>query len=471
MTAIAEILVAGGARLSGSDVADTFYTDVILSEIGLNLMVGFEANHVPLDAGLVIHSAAYRRDQNPELMEADRLGIPILSYPEALGALSARHDSTGIAGVHGKTTTTAMAGSVVKAFGLPATILAGSAVGGFGGRSTRIFGSRYLVAETCEYRRHFLSFHPRRIVLTSVESDHQDYFPHYEDIRQAFVDYVKILPAGGELIYCADDAGAMEVTEMIRPARPDIVLTPYGFHAEGPWRILGYRAGKGRAAFRLHAFDAELELRVPGEHLALDATAAIALGVSLLRDLRQSDWPTTADIEALRTELLRFSGSKRRSEILGEAGGVLFMDDYGHHPTAIRETIKGIKAFWPDRRLVVDFMSHTHSRTAALFDDFVASLDGADRLVMHRIYPSAREEPDPSLSGNSLFEAVSRRWESQGRTTAGSLRYFDDPLEGRALLASWLEAGDLFLTMGAGDNWKLGLALLEGRKAGEKDAP
>jgi UDP-N-acetylmuramate--alanine ligase len=151
--------------------------------------------------------------------------------------------------------------------------------------------------------------------------------------------------------------------------------------------------------------------------------------------------------------LARFSGSKRRSEILGEAGGILFMDDYGHHPTAIRETIRGIREFWPNRRLVVDFMSHTYSRTKALFEDFAASLDEAEVVVLHGIYASARELPDPAVSGRKLFEAI------EARSPSRPAYFFEGVLEGLDDVAAALRPGDLFLTMGAGDNWRLGEAL------------
>jgi len=153
---------------------------------------------------------------------------------------------------------------------------------------------------------------------------------------------------------------------------------------------------------------------------------------------------------------------------LGEAGGVIFMDDYGHHPTAIRDTIEGIRQFWPGRRLVVDFMSHTYSRTKALFHEFASCLDRADLAVLHKIYPSAREIPDPELSGRLLFEAVER---SRRRAGGGETLFFDEVLDGLDALDAMLEPGDLFLTMGAGDNWKLGAELLKrrmGREGGKK---
>jgi UDP-N-acetylmuramate--alanine ligase len=467
MAALAEILSARGAMLSGSDVPDTFYTDAILKAIGVKMSLGFDASHLPSNAKLVVYSAAYSRENNPELLEAARRGLPVINYPEALGALSRRSDSSGIAGVHGKTTTTALAGSVISALGLPATILAGSAVSSFGGRSTMIRGERYFIAETCEYRRHFLSFRPSRIVLTSIESDHQDFYPTYGDIYAAFLDFLRLLPPNGELIYCADDAGASAAARDIAKERQDIAQTPYGEAAEGPYRLVSYAAGEGAARFRLAGLDAEFTLHMPGRHIALDASAALALAFSILNRERfagnsLNPTPGPADIAAAREALALFAGSKRRSEILGEVGGILFMDDYGHHPTAIRETIRGVREFWPQRRLVVDFMSHTYSRTKALFDDFAASLDGADALVMHGIYASARETPDPSVSGRMLFDAVGLRASSRPRY------YFESVLDGLDELESSLKPGDLFLTMGAGDNWKLGEALYERIKRGER---
>jgi UDP-N-acetylmuramate--alanine ligase len=466
MTALAEILAARGARLTGSDVPDVFYTDAILSAIGVQMRAGFEASHLPADAALVLHSAAYGRASNPELIEAAKRALPIMSYPEALGAISRQFDSSGVCGVHGKTTTTALTGSIVSALGLPATVLAGSAVSSFGGRSTLIRGERYLVAETCEYRRHFLNFKPTRIILTSIESDHQDYYPTYDDIYSAFLEYIRLLPDGGLLIYCSDDGGASSAAREIAQERPGIRIVPYGESAEGPYRIRSYETGGGRARFRLGGIDADFILRVPGRHIALDATAALALAFSLLqaedRVHGAGPWaPSAAQLEAAAAAISGFAGSRRRSEILGEAGGVLFMDDYGHHPTAIRETIRGIKEFWPERRLIVDFMSHTYSRTQALFDDFAACLDEADVLVMHGIYPSARETPIAGISGKRLFEEAARR-----RGDRPSL-YFEGVLEGADELLGALRPGDLFLTMGAGDNWKLGEELLARSKKGE----
>jgi UDP-N-acetylmuramate--alanine ligase len=466
MCALAELLHRAGSRVTGSDTTDVFYTDEILKALALPYTEGFDARNLPSDTELVIHSAAYSAETNPELAEALRRNLPILKYTDALGSFSGRFDSSGIAGVHGKTTTTAIAGTLIRAASLPAQILAGSAVGDFGGRSTLSLGDRYFVAETCEYRRHFLAFKPRRIVLTSVESDHQDYYPTYESIREAFVEYALKLPSGGELIYCADDEGASEVAAIVASSRSDLLLTPYGLSAEGPFRIESIQMAEERTIVRVSGFPGELRLRVPGRHVALDAVAAIALVSSLLRAERRretdADGWTVNTREAVRRALEGFRGSRRRSEIVGEADGILVMDDYAHHPTAIRTTLEGLKAFYPKRRLVVSFMSHTYTRTAALLDEFAAAFGAADEVIFHKIYGSARERYEGGVTGRTLYERAA--------PLCHAARYVEEPLDAADELCEELRPGDLLLTMGAGDNWRLGKAVLEKLEAGTRRA-
>jgi UDP-N-acetylmuramate--alanine ligase len=464
MCALAELMHTTGYRVSGSDRGDVFYTDAILKALGIPYYENFSSGHIRDDFDLVIYSAAYSFETNKEMAEARRRSLRVIKYTDALGLYSANFDSSGIAGVHGKTTTTAMAGHLIRGAGLPAQVLVGSAVKGFNDRSTLNLGNKYFIAETCEYRRHFLSFHPRRIVLTSVESDHQDYYPTYESIRDAFVEYCRLLPPDGELIYCADDPGACEAASIIAEGPPRLV--PYGFSAAGDYRILSYRVEGERAEFTLAGFPGELHIRVPGRHQALNAAAALALCASLAakegRGAGPGEW--TAEMrEGVRGALEEFAGSRRRSEILGEAGGVLFMDDYGHHPTAIKTTLEGLRAFYPQRRLIVSFMSHTYTRTASLLDEFAGSFKDADVVFLHRIYASARERYSGGLNGRTLFE---RTREKRDRDT---VYYTDEPLEAVDLLKGLLRPGDLFLTLGAGDNWPLGrelyhyYCLLEGR--------
>jgi len=469
MAALAEILASRGAILAGSDVPDSFYTDAVLAAIGLVPHQSFDADHIQNDIDMVLYSDAYNASNNPEMARATSLGLPMFSYAQALGALSRLSDSSGIAGVHGKTTTTAMAGSILASLGCPATVLAGSAVASFGGSCTMRAGFTYFVAETDEYRRHFLHFSPRRILLTSIESDHQDYYPDYQSIFDAYGEYLDSLPIGGLLIYCADDLGAASAASRLGSLRPDLRFAPYGTKAEGPWRILGIKQEEGRSVFKISALDESLELRMPGAHLVLDAVAALALAEDIVRDWKGRT-PDAREWALIKKALADFSGSKRRSEIIGTAKGILFMDDYAHHPTALAATIRGIKAFWPSRRLVVDFMSHTYSRTAALLDEFAESLDEADCLLLHGIYSSARERPISGISGQNLYEKVRARRPGLAtgeEKTESFLYYSEKPMDALDDLLAFLRPGDLFITMGAGDNWKLGAAALKKLKEEE----
>ncbi|MCX7787996.1 MAG: UDP-N-acetylmuramate--L-alanine ligase [Spirochaetes bacterium] len=457
MAALAELLVRLGAHVRGSDTHDTFYTDGILQALGIPYAEGFREENLDPSVDYVVYSAAYNPETHPELVRARRLGLPLVSYPEALGALSATLPSAGVCGVHGKTTTTALAGTLVKATGLGGCVLAGSAVANFGNRSTYFGGKDFFIAETCEYRRHFLHFHPRWIVLTSIEEDHLDYFRDYEDILQAFVEYGQRLPEKGTLIFCADDPGATEAAIQILRARPDIWAIPYGTTAEGPYRIFGIQTGKGSTRFQLDGFPLAFEIHVPGEHTVRNATAAIALVCTIREQLMQEsgEGGSCADAieEGLVEGLSQFRGSKRRSEILGEASGILIADDYAHHPTAIRKTLEGFRSFYPERRLVVDFMSHTYSRTKALLEEFAQSFQVADAVILHKIYASARETNDGSVTGQDLFRAVQRNHPE--------VYYFEEVMDALPFLREYLKSGDLFITLGAGDNFRLSHALFD----------
>jgi UDP-N-acetylmuramate--alanine ligase len=292
-----------------------------------------------------------------------------------------------------------------------------------------------------------------------VESDHQDCFPAYADIRDAFLEYVRLLPAAGELIYCADNPGAVEVTRALEKEKPGVRMVPYGFSAEGGFRIDSYEVKDERIVMQIAGFPGELKIRVPGRHTALNAAAAIALCSSLVRKEFGNDCSDGWNDErrhGVREALEAIAGSRRRSEIIGEAGGILFMDDYGHHPTEISTTLAGLKEFYPQRRLIVSFMSHTYTRTAALLDEFAASFDKADIILLHKIYASAREIYHGGVTGRTLFEKTRERFGSDDRVL-----YVDEVLDSRELMKGILKPGDLFITMGAGDNWRLGKSLYE----------
>jgi len=446
MAALAEILVAGGARVTGSDTAERFYTDDLLQSLGLHYAEGFAASNLPDQIDIVIYSAAYDPAIHVELIAAAARGLRLISYTEALGELSDAMPSVGIAGVHGKTTTAALCAVIVRAAGLPGTVLAGSTLRDLGGRATLIQGRSFFIAETCEYRRNFLSFRPAVIVVTSIEADHLDYFHDRADVFSAFEEYARNLPPGGELIYCADDHGACELADSISRERPDIRTTGYGERADGEGRLTYLPGPSGEIRFSVGR--RPFTLRIPGKHNALNAAAAL-IATDRARQIARGEMGEAEFGAFARDAVSAFTGTRRRSEVVGEAGGVLILDDYAHHPTAISVTLAGYREFYPGRRLILDFMSHTYSRTIALLDEFGTALAVADILILHEIYASAREENPGDVNGEQLAD----------------VRQVMDALP---LVESLVQSGDLFVTMGAGNNWELGRALfrtLEEREA------
>ena len=518
MAALVEILFHKGAVITGSDVSERFYTDEVLEKLGLHALP-FSSENITDDVQYVIYSSAYKLDKNPDLIEAVRRGLPCLLYTQALGAYSQRAYSCGVCGVHGKTSTTGLVGTILKEIDLPSQVLAGSVINSFGGTCTYtspavlsahgtgatsyegvsaqgsgvisregvsaqragvsahgLTGGSIFVAETCEYQRHFMSFCPQKIILTSVEPDHEDYYPTYEDIRAAFVDYICKLPEGGELIYCADDKGACDTVSLVRQKRPDIIFFPYGESAatlsnepasSSDFSVTFGKVENERNTFTLGLFASkgDFALAMPGHHEVLDAAAAVALVCRLLVTYGKNPLDY---YENIRRGLMNFSGGKRRSEIVGHfknknGSDVLVIDDYGHHPTAVRTTLEGYREFYKGRKIIVDFMSHTYSRTQALLPDFARCFTAADQVILHKIYSSARENPqDFNITGRTLYEAVLA-------TGKKDVHYYEEILDASDFVKAELEKapgseypdGYLFVTMGAGDNWKLGKEILK----------
>ncbi len=466
MAALADMLTRLGTPVRGSDTDEQFFTDELLRRAGIPVTEGFTAENVPADAELVIYSAAYDPDTHPELTEARRRGLPLLTYTEALGVFSAGRPSAAIAGVHGKTSTAALAATLVRELGLPGSALVGSVVPSLEDSGVYVGGERFFIAETCEYKRHFLSFHPDVLVVTNVEPDHLDYFTDYADIRDAFVELGRRLPGDGVLVYCADDAGAVDVAGRIGAERPELRVLAYGESACGPYTVRDVAVSDGVLGFRIGdpaapgapagpSANERYELRVPGRHNALNTAAALAAVATLAERLGNE---ARAAVHAGAPGALRaFRGSARRSELVGEAGGVTVIDDYAHHPTAIRLTLAGLREFYPGRRLIVDFMSHTYTRTAALLEEFAGAFGEADVVILHRIYASARERFDGKISGKDLYHKVRA-------AHPGRVEYRREVLEAVPLVLSLLEPGDILVTMGAGDNWRLGRAVLQNLK-------
>lgn len=477
MAALVEILFHNGAVITGSDVAERFYTDEILEKLNIKALP-FNSKNITEDIQYVVYSSAYKLNKNPDLIEAVKRGIPCLLYTQALGSYSERAYSCGICGVHGKTSTTGLTGTILKELDLPAQVLAGSIIKSFGDTCT--FTSPLMkkekksvfVAETCEYQRHFMSFCPQKIILTSVEPDHQDYYPTYEDIRQAFIDYICKLPENGQVVYCADDKGAVDTVTLASKIRPDIQMIPYGEKANGDYKLTFGKVQEEKNNFKLQLFDKELYLKVPGRHEVMDACAAVALCCELLRTFGKNP----ADyVEQIAVGLSNFAGGKRRSEIIGKmktkiGNDVIVIDDYGHHPTAVKTTLEGFREFYKGRKIIVDFMSHTYSRTQALIKEFAASFDSADVVILHKIYSSARENPaDFNITGLTLFNETVNHLKSVKEEMLA--KYYDEILDAKDFVMEELNKpldsrypdGYLFVTMGAGDNWKLGKAILENK--------
>ncbi len=456
MAALAEILQSRGLEVTGSDVEEEFYTDRVLQDLGIPYFRGFDPSRITGNWDFAVRSAAYGTD-HPEVRRLSDLNIPVFLYPEALGMLSSGVSSAAVSGVHGKTTTTALCGTLIQALGMDGTVLVGSVVPAFGNRSTLVQGSRFFLAETCEYRRHFMYFSPHRMILTSVEADHLDYFKDEADVEDAFCGFINKLPEGGTLIFCCDDPGAARTAVRMQTSRPDLRLISYGFTAKGKGRITKVpSSAAGENHFTLAGLKARFRIRIPGDHIIQDAAAAILLVLDQYESTPVPGKPGPGDpafLRSLEEGLYNFTGSRRRAEIIGEAGGILIMDDYGHHPSAVRKTLEGLREFYPGRRIVVDFMSHTYSRTAALLEEFASSFGAADEVILHKIYASAREVFNGKISGEDLYKKTCEHH--------ANVRYYEEPLEALPHLTASLSKGDLFVTMGAGDNWQLGRAVYE----------
>lgn len=462
MAALVEILHRRGAVITGSDVSECFYTDEILEKCGIKALP-FSEKNITDDIKYVVYSSAYSKEKNPDLVEAVKRGLPTLLYSEALGAVSRSSYSCGVCGVHGKTTTTGLAGTILKSVGLSGQALAGSIIKSFGDSCVYASekGHKYFIAETCEYQRHFMAFAPKKIILTAVESDHQDYYPTYEDIRNAFVDYILKLPANGQLIFCADDAGAVETAKIAAKKRPDIKMIPYGEKASGDYHLTFGKIEGGLHHFKIDLIG-ECAIKVPGDHNVRNSAAAVALICELLR----TDGKSPLDYaDKIKAGLLDFAGGKRRSEIVGEAKtkngeNVIFIDDYGHHPTAIKTTLEGFREFYKNHKIIVDFMSHTYTRTQALLEDFAQSFGAADKVIINKIYGSAREDASAAhVTGEILAEHAKKYHKDVvyagefDEAAKVALKMLGEP--------SGAKDGYVFVTMGAGDNWKVGKKVIE----------
>jgi len=437
MTAIAQVFKLRGAEVTGSDTHEKFFTDEVLAKNGIKFYEGFDAKNLAAEKpDLVIYSTAYT-EENPELAAARKSGVAILSYPEALGQILKEGFGIAISGTHGKTTTTAMLGFVLRELGADPTVIVGSAVPQLGGNA-RAGGGKYVVIEADEYQNKFLYFDPRAIILTSAEYDHPDFFKTPEEYNDAFRKFVEKIPVDGFLVACGDDKSVLEISKSAK-----CKIISYGLTA-GDWRaenILARVCGMEFEVLEYGESHGIFKIQLFGNHNVANALAVIATAREL-----------GFDLEKIREALEKFSGAVRRFEIKAEAGGVLVIDDYGHHPTEIKVTLEAARQKYPGRRIWCVFHPHTFTRTKALLSDFAKSFGAVDKTIVIDIYGSAREVAG-GVSSGELVELIKK----EGKDAL----YISTISEAAEFLAKEVKSGDVVITMGAGDVWRVGELLLK----------
>ncbi len=439
MSGIAEVLLTMGYKVTGSDLQAS-ETTRRLEELGGKIFIGHQESHVG-EAQVVVTSSAVAAS-NPEVVMAKAKQIPVIPRAEMLAELMRLKFGVAIAGAHGKTTTTSMVANVLAQGGLDPTMVIGGKVNALGSHA-RLGRGDLLVAEADESDGSFLRLSPTIVAVTNLDREHLDYYGSMERVNESFLEFINKIPFYGLAVLCADD-------ERLSALFPRIVkrYQTYGFQErEGvvpDFRATDVSLKQWGAEFRAHFGGKNLgpfRLAVPGIHNVLNALAAIAIGVEL-------DIP--ADL--IRKGLAAFTGVERRFHRRGEAGNILVVDDYGHHPTEVKATLAAAKQGW-GRRLVVLFQPHRYSRTRDCVEDFAHAFDQADLLFTTEIYP-AGEQPIPGVSGAKLAEVI----KSAGHP---SVTFIERKETMPDQVLPHLKPGDLVLTLGAGDIWKAGTGILE----------
>jgi UDP-N-acetylmuramate--alanine ligase len=430
MSGIAELLANLGYAVSGSDVRRSDVTARLAQRFGVAVHEGHAAANVG-NADVVVVSSAVKRT-NPEVVEAQRHGIPVIQRAEMLAELMRLRYSIAVAGAHGKTTTTSMIALVLEQAGLDPTAVIGGRLSAFGSNA-RLGRGEYMVAEADESDRSFLMLWPTIAVMTNIDYEHMESYRSFEELQQAFVDFGNKVPFYGAVVACADDGNLAPVLPRVN--RP---LVTYGLenptaHVVGTDVELGPFGGRcqvhRRLADRMEPLGT-IELLAPGRHNLQNALAAVAV----------ADW---IGVEFARVaEALRgFHGAERRFERYGEAGGVMVIDDYGHHPTELAAVLAAARATL-ERRIVVAFQPHRFTRTHHLLESFGPALRGADEIVLTDIY-GAGEDPIEGVTIDALADAVRR---SAGRPVH-VVRALEDLIPALVRIA---RPGDVVITLGAG---------------------
>ncbi|MCL1115186.1 MULTISPECIES: UDP-N-acetylmuramate--L-alanine ligase [Shewanella] len=431
MGGIAEVLVNEGYQISGSDIAVNSVTER-LQRLGAKIIIGHQAQSVE-QVDVVVVSTAINQ-QNPEIIAAKELRIPIVRRAEMLAELMRYRHGVAIAGTHGKTTTTSLIASVYGQAERDPTFVIGGLLNS-AGTNARLGTSRYLIAEADESDASFLHLQPMVSVITNIEADHMDtYGGDFEKLKTTFVDFLHNLPFYGVAVMCIDD----DVIREIMPRIGRQVVT-YGFSEDADVQAINFAQNGHQSSFTVKRHgkdDVDIVLNLPGQHNVLNALAAIAVA-------SEDDIGDEAIVQALA----EFEGIGRRFQHLGEFatpnGNVMLVDDYGHHPSEVLATIKAARAGWPDKRLVMAYQPHRYSRTRDLYEDFVDVLSQVDCLLLLDVY-AAGEAAIPGADGRALCRSIRLRGQIDPIFVAS-------PDQLAAVLPDVLQQGDLFLTQGAGN--------------------
>ncbi len=440
MSGIAEVLLNLGYRVSGSDLRRSPLTERLVAR-GARVAEGHAAENVA-EAHVVVTSTAVRRD-NPEVVEARRRGIPVIPRAEMLAELMRLKYGVAIAGSHGKTTTTSMVALVLDRGGLDPTVVVGGRLGVLGS-GARLGKGDFMVAEADESDRSFLKLTPTIAVVTNIDREHLDTYRDLADVQDAFTGFLNKVPFYGACVLCLDDPPVQDVLPRIERR-----VISYGLSPQARVSARDVALGPKGSSFAVAVEDRSLgpiTLAVPGAHNVANALAAVAVGLDL-----------EIEFSAIRAALESFTGVDRRFQVRGEAGGILVIDDYGHHPTEIRATLDTLRRRAGSRRTVVLFQPHRYTRTQALWDEFCRAFLQSDVLLLTDIYP-ASEEPIPGVTAEALAQAIGERGHRQ-------VAWVGDLKAAAERLAEETREGDVVLTLGAGSVWTAGEELLRRRGA------
>ncbi|MBU1678623.1 MAG: UDP-N-acetylmuramate--L-alanine ligase [Bacteroidetes bacterium] len=435
MSGIAEILLNQGFEISGSDLMESEITDRLKS-LGVKIYKGHQKENLA-DVDVLVYSSAVNQ-VNPEVQEAVERKIPVIKRAEMLAECMRMKYGIGIAGTHGKTTTTSMVGLVLTEAGIDPTIIVGGKLSGLGGTNARLGNSEYIVVEADEFDRTFLKLTPSIAAITTLETEHLDTYKDLDDIKTAFIEFANKVPFFGFVVLCLDEPALQDIIPLINKK-----IITYGLTQQADVRAVDISYHESSSAFTVIYKGSELgviTLNIPGAHNIKNSLVAVSIAKEM-----------GVDFSIIKKSLESFSGVYRRFEIKYNKD-ILVVDDYAHHPTETNATLSGIRSGWK-RRLVAVFQPHLYSRTRDFYIEFGRSFLNSDLFICTDIYP-AREQPIEGITG----ELVANAAKSFGHK---NVIYEPDKTKVPELLKSLYKSGDIIVTMGAGDIWKYGEKFVE----------